>query len=263
MTIMTKRSIGTTLKLLAAGSVLMTSTALKAQDAVPGDTERDRGRLEGTGIVAGLLTGAAAGGPPGAIVGAVAGALMGNHISDQKTKRQLRLALADNRREMVALREARDDLEARYQEARAQARDNDREQSASGTAVTACCADAALTLHFRTNSAELEPHYRERLKAFARLAGEIPEAAIHVTGHADRRGAASDNLSLSRQRVEAVQQTLRGYGVRNAMIEATAHGDSRPVSAGESLEGHFFDRRVHIELRSRRHDLLTGAPNDR
>src|SRR5690606_17418489 len=128
-----------------------------------------------------------------------------------------------------------------------------------GTGQPACCADSALVLHFRSDSAVVEPHYQERLGEFALLARQLPEAVIQLTGHADRRGDEGDNLGLSQRRILAVQQALKSLGVENATIQTAAHGESRPLAAEESLEGNFFDRRVEVRIRARDKDLLTRA----
>src|SRR5690606_15841026 len=196
-------------------------------------------------------------GPPGAVASAIAGALAGNHVSDGKTKDQLQYSLERAEGELIEVEAQKRQLELALAELRS-ARVLPASQ-AGAVAPPACCADSALTLHFRSGSESVEAHYRESLREFARLARQVPDAIIQITGHADRRGEEADNLQLSQRRILAVQQALREFGVENATLQTVALGESRPLAADESLEGNFFDRRVDIRLRAQGKDLLTRA----
>lgn len=244
----------------AAGCLsLLLSGASLAQDYDMAEAEKSRQRHESAGLLGGMVLGGLIAGPPGAIVTAVAGALAGNHVSDRNEKALLQASLARTETELGALESEKRRLELAMEELqRAQLVQAGYVPDGAGAAV-ACCADSALVLHFRSNSAVVEPHYQEQLKDFAKLARQLPDAAIQLSGHADRRGDERDNVGLSQRRILAVQQALKTLGVENATLQTAALGESRPLAAEESLEGNFFDRRVELRIRASGKDLLTRA----
>jgi outer membrane protein OmpA-like peptidoglycan-associated protein len=52
---------------------------------------------------------------------------------------------------------------------------------------------------------------------------------VEVVGHADRKGSASYNLTLSRRRAEAIKAALVSHGVPVGAITADAVGEDRPI----------------------------------
>lgn len=251
-----KKVIGMNALLLGSLALLNANAGL-AQDYDPVAAEKSRQRHETTGLLGGMVLGGLVAGPPGVIVSAVAGALAGNHVSDRKEKAQLQASLAGTREDLLALQEEKARLElalADLQSVRVASASFSREAPPA-----ACCADSALTLHFRTNSVTVEPHYQAQLKDFAALARQTPDAVIQIIGHADRRGEATSNLGLSQQRVMAVVQALKALGMDKLSYQTVAHGEKQPVSAQDSLESNFFDRRVELHIRSASADLLSQA----
>ncbi|MDT0488620.1 OmpA family protein, partial [Streptomyces doebereineriae] len=79
-----------------------------------------------------------------------------------------------------------------------------------------------------------------------------PEAEVQVLGYVDPRGGAGNNLSLSRQRADAVAEVLTAHGVRDvtAYGRGLAGGCPKPVAAGsgdrDADEPLQCDRRVDI-----------------
>jgi outer membrane protein OmpA-like peptidoglycan-associated protein len=90
--------------------------------------------------------------------------------------------------------------------------------------------------------------YETELQNISHVLRRNKDARITLTGFADRRGEQGFNLSLSEDRVDAVQQYLVRHGVSKQQIISTAYGESQPLNSMESLENNFFDRRVLIEL---------------
>jgi OOP family OmpA-OmpF porin len=72
---------------------------------------------------------------------------------------------------------------------------------------------------------------------------------IIVAGHTDARGDDAYNLSLSKQRAEAIKAYLvNKWGVEQDLIEAVGYGKSRPITSGTSVEDMRKNRRVEIRL---------------
>jgi outer membrane protein OmpA-like peptidoglycan-associated protein len=122
-----------------------------------------------------------------------------------------------------------------------------------------CCEHSEVVLHFRSNSQVIEPHYHEALLRFVAQSAASPGRVIAITGFADRRGDAAENLFLSQRRVEAVVQKLREMGLSGATFQTVAFGEREPVSGTEGVESNFFDRRVVLRLSEENQSLLSSA----
>lgn len=113
------------------------------------------------------------------------------------------------------------------------------------------------TFFFGFDSAKLTPEAKTKLDKVAATivaAGNVHTAKI--TGFADRVGAASYNLKLSKRRAEAVQKYLVKKGVSNtAITEVQAVGESAPVTncKGDKVTAKLVaclkpDRRVELNI---------------
>ncbi|MBO2458849.1 OmpA family protein [Actinomadura violacea] len=103
---------------------------------------------------------------------------------------------------------------------------------------------ATLTAAARRRIADLAPRLRQA------------RGAVQVSGHSDSIGDAGYNLTLSKQRADAVKSellnVLKGAGPR---IDAKGYGETRPVAPNESggkddPEGRAKNRRVEIVYRT-------------
>lgn len=230
--------------------------ALAADDGKqPSDAELKRQQYESGGVLSGLAVGALAGGPVGAVVVAAAGGWMGNRVYEAKHARVVVEELELAQHELERLQASNLALSKELQQKNLVA-------STAGVQPrqAACCQDSALTLHFRSNSSEVEPHYLPALREFVRLTGGLDGVVVEIHGHADRRGENPTNLALSQQRVNTVEKTLKDMGLRQVRIETTARGELQPLSVRDDMEGAFFDRRVQLRLRPQAaQDLLSST----
>jgi outer membrane protein OmpA-like peptidoglycan-associated protein len=71
-------------------------------------------------------------------------------------------------------------------------------------------------------------------------------ASLRVEGFTDSQGADAANLSLSRQRAEAVRKALVGAGLDGGRIQTVGRGKAEPVADNASAEGRARNRRVEI-----------------
>ena len=80
-----------------------------------------------------------------------------------------------------------------------------------------------------------------------RLAGVLGKSAnLRVEGFTDSQGSDAANLSLSRQRAEAVRQALVGAGLDGRRIVTAGRGKAEPVADNASADGRARNRRVEI-----------------
>jgi outer membrane protein OmpA-like peptidoglycan-associated protein len=101
-----------------------------------------------------------------------------------------------------------------------------------------------LNVQFRTESAELAPHFKQQLTHVMNLLDAFPELIINVNGYADQRGTDQFNHALSQQRVNAVDRYLQAAGVAANRIRKVSHGERQAQYSTDDMEGMSFDRRV-------------------
>jgi len=222
-------------------------------------------REEAVGFFSGAIVGGLAGGPPGAIIGAALGAFAGDGQNARTRVKTLQGDLVAVQLETDRLREESRTLQAQYQLAMAEL-DQLREVRTQpaffpGGATDMAFDNTALTVHFRSGSSALETPYQDQLQALAQLAKTLPNAAIDITGYADRNGDSQRNLDLSRQRSGTVKRFLNQQGISDTVITTVAHGESQPLHPSQSLETDFFDRRVIVRLRDTRESMLSQTPD--
>lgn len=235
--------------LTALALALGTGFALNVARAHAQELDRQEVRqVETTSVGGGFLLGAAVGGPPGAFAGAIAGALFGDRVLAGRRNRALEASLAATRDELLAMEQRNAELQAQLLAANGAAQ-NLVASTSRDTAGTVLLADSELVLHFRSGSSTVEKLYEDDLKKFVALVQAMPDAIVEIYGYADRRGDEIDNLWLSQERVQSVEKALRDLGLRNFAYETTALGENRPLTATDSFENNFFDRRVVLRLR--------------
>ncbi len=99
---------------------------------------------------------------------------------------------------------------------------------------------------FASGSARLTDSARGSLR---RLAAALPaRAKLRIEGHTDSQGDAAANLSLSRQRAEAVRQALVDAGIAPVRLKAIGLGQTVPVADNGSAEGRARNRRVELTV---------------
>lgn len=194
---------------------------------------------QGAGV--GAIAGAIIGGPPGFVIGAAGGALFGRNSGLESS-----LALAQQER--VSLEEA---LRLSRQRKDRLAGEVELVRLSESNRLDAMSEGFALNIHFRTESAELEPRYSKQLQRLAKMLQRFPELDVHVDAFADLRGTEDFNKALSEQRALVVVRHLMAQGLSSDHIKKVTHGESRTEYLEVDSEGLGFDRRVLIYFRRR------------
>jgi OOP family OmpA-OmpF porin len=118
-----------------------------------------------------------------------------------------------------------------------------------------CCAK----ILFATGAAAIDSASDPILGHIAATFKDNPEIKlVEVAGHADSRGTAQDNLTLTSQRAAAVVEALAGLGVERARLRAVGYGSYCPAVEGDTPEAREVNRRVDFKI-VRRGDADTGA----
>jgi outer membrane protein OmpA-like peptidoglycan-associated protein len=106
-------------------------------------------------------------------------------------------------------------------------------------------------LVFPTGSAQIETQYFALLRKIQDAIQVFSDSQVIVEGHTDAFGGDEANLTLSRERAQAV----RSYLLANmpefpaADIEAIGYGESKPVANNETVDGRARNRRIDLVLR--------------
>jgi len=104
-------------------------------------------------------------------------------------------------------------------------------------------------IYFPPGNQELPDEELEKLDLVARYTQADKDVAkVYVDGHTDGAGLRADNLSLSRERAEAVAQFLVDRGVAENKIVIRWHGERYPVASNQTPDGRAENRRVTIRL---------------
>lgn len=101
-------------------------------------------------------------------------------------------------------------------------------------------------INFDTGKATIRPDSEPVLGELAKMLQANASWAMVVAGHTDNVGAKEMNLSLSRQRSEAVIAWLAGHGVDKSRLIPAGFGDTRPVAPNTDDDGRQKNRRVDL-----------------
>lgn len=99
---------------------------------------------------------------------------------------------------------------------------------------------------FDTGKATLKPGAYETIARVADVLNEDPDRKVLIEGHTDSVGSDGMNMTLSRQRAEAVQDALEQRGVSTMQISTQGRGESTPVASNDSAAGRQQNRRVEM-----------------
>jgi len=98
---------------------------------------------------------------------------------------------------------------------------------------------------FLAGKATLQPEARQSLSQLGKRL-KASGKAWSVEGFSDNLGNEDANLTLSRQRAEAVMAVLRAAGVPAAKLSAKGWGSAKPVASNAGKSGRAQNRRVEI-----------------
>jgi outer membrane protein OmpA-like peptidoglycan-associated protein len=103
-------------------------------------------------------------------------------------------------------------------------------------------------IHYKTNSAELDPRSDIMLNEFAQWLKENPKIRVEIGGHTDNVGSSSTNLALSTDRAFTVKAYLEDRGIDGHRITAKGYGDSMPIADNKTADGKAQNRRTEFKV---------------
>jgi outer membrane protein OmpA-like peptidoglycan-associated protein len=105
---------------------------------------------------------------------------------------------------------------------------------------------AVYGIHFDTGKATIQQDSESILSQIVKLLEENGDLNLLVEGHTDNQGAAAANMTLSKQRAQAVVDWLKGHGVDAARLTAQGFGQTKPIADNATEEGRAKNRRVEL-----------------
>ena len=116
-------------------------------------------------------------------------------------------------------------------------------------------------LIFASGSAQIESEYFALLRKVQDAIRAFPNSKVVVEGHTDSFGSDETNLTLSRDRAEAVRKYLLA-NMRDLSpddVEFVGFGESRPVANNETVEGRAKNRRIDLVIRPKVESDASGS----
>ena len=102
-------------------------------------------------------------------------------------------------------------------------------------------------IYFDTDKAALKPESRPTLEEIAKLLNGQPTLNVFIVGHTDSQGSFEHNMTLSRQRAEAVAAALvTSHKIARARLRTAGVGMLSPVGSNATEDGRALNRRVEL-----------------
>lgn len=108
--------------------------------------------------------------------------------------------------------------------------------------------DETSGVYFATEQYAIEGESREALLKLANIFKEYPDTNILVEGHTDSAGSDAYNLTLSKNRAQAVTNFLTNQGISASRIDTKWYGEAQPKYDNSTVEGRSKNRRVELAI---------------
>ncbi len=105
-------------------------------------------------------------------------------------------------------------------------------------------------IFFDIGMAELQPASQYELNLLIALMNENPNMEIRIEGHTDNTGTPASNLTLSKERAQAVANYLIEKGIDKKRLQTVGFGQTMPVESNNTEEGKSRNRRTEIYILS-------------
>ena len=101
---------------------------------------------------------------------------------------------------------------------------------------------------FDVDSYSLRPVTKENLDELSLTLKKYDDTNILIEGHTDATGSDEYNMTLSRNRANAVSTYLLDKGINSNRITAVGYGENQPVASNDTVDGRQQNRRVEVAI---------------
>lgn len=108
--------------------------------------------------------------------------------------------------------------------------------------------DEGSGVYFATNKYDINASSRETLNKLINVFKEYPDTNILVVGHTDSVGDENYNMTLSKNRANAVSGYLASNGVSSGRLVTNWFGESQPMHDNSTAAGRAKNRRVNVAI---------------
>ncbi len=211
--------------ILKTFALLFMVIALVGCDATRNANSKQKGTVIGAGggaVIGGIIgnnVGSKNNSALGAIIGAVVGGVAGNYIGDRMDRQAER-------------------IEQEIPGAQV-------ERVGEGINVVF---DETSGVYFDTNKYNINGASSATLVKLAGIFKEYSGTNILVEGHTDSTGPTNFNMTLSKQRAQAVTSYLSGQGISSSRFTTNWYGPNQPKYDNTTVDGRAKNRRVELAI---------------
>ncbi len=108
--------------------------------------------------------------------------------------------------------------------------------------------DETSGVYFDTEKYNINAASQETLNKLIGVFKEYPDTNVLVVGHTDSAGAEAYNMTLSKNRANAVTNYLIQNGISNSRLTTNWYGEQQPIADNTTAEGRAKNRRVNIAI---------------
>lgn len=108
--------------------------------------------------------------------------------------------------------------------------------------------DESSGVYFATDKYNINEASQTTLNRLSGVFKEYPDTNILVVGHTDNVGAESYNMTLSKNRAQAVTNYLINQGLSSGRFTTNWFGETQPMHDNSTAEGRAKNRRVNVAI---------------
>ena len=101
---------------------------------------------------------------------------------------------------------------------------------------------------FDVDKSDLRPVSQTNLAELAKILNKYPDTNILIEGHTDNAGTDDYNMTLSKDRAQAVAFYMATLEVKSARFSTAGYGETQPIVMNDTPEGRQKNRRVDIAV---------------
>jgi len=103
-------------------------------------------------------------------------------------------------------------------------------------------------IFFDVDKFDLKAESFTELNEVLKILTQNPEMHIEISGHTDNTGTNEYNITLSKNRANAVISYLIGKGIDKKRLSSAGFGSSKPAESNDTELGRALNRRIEMKI---------------